>query len=282
MLLHALCFYVFQIVYRPALVLFAAAGSRQFDYLQVGGRPDASALDRSGRSRACLRHASSAGGKRARSAQVATCPLLHVGGTAAQRTAALGCRSSSAQSATAWTGADVTSTSSTRHNRGSNQRRVLGRASRFRRGPVSGDKVQGVDQRATRERPFSHRRGTVTAKSVIVSRLIHRATPPWMSKRENISRSPVSRPDRQRAMKATNRSPGGSRRLNGATTSRIHPQHRHLRRDSRQSYRAGHDLSAAFSCGGFSPLDSGRVESAPARTSGVTVSAALRDLRVRI
>jgi len=53
-------------------------------------------------------------------------------------------------------------------------------------------------------------------------------------------------------------------------------------RDPRQSCRAGHNLFAAFSCGGFSLLDSGRVEPPAARTPGFTASVALRDLRVRI
>ena len=53
-----------------------------------------------------------------------------------------------------------------------------------------------------------------------------------------------------------------------------------LRRDSRQPRRAGRDLSVAFSCGSFSSLDSGGVESAPAGTSSLTVPAALYDLRV--
>jgi hypothetical protein len=72
--------------------------------------------------------------------------------------------------------------------------------------------------------------------------------------------------------------------LSGATTSRSHHRHppsaRH--RDPRQSCCSRHDLSFAFPCGSFYPLDSRRVESAPARTASFTVSAALRDLRVRI
>jgi len=55
-----------------------------------------------------------------------------------------------------------------------------------------------------------------------------------------------------------------------------------LPRDSRQPRRSGHDLFAAFSCGGFSPLDSGRVESPATRAPGSRASVALRDLRVRI
>ena len=52
------------------------------------------------------------------------------------------------------------------------------------------------------------------------------------------------------------------------------------RRDSGQSFRAGHDLFAGFSCGGFPPLDSWRVESSPTRTTRFALSVALRDLRV--
>ena len=55
-----------------------------------------------------------------------------------------------------------------------------------------------------------------------------------------------------------------------------------LPRDPRQSCRSGHNLFAAFSCGGFSPLDSGRMESPEAGATGSAVSAALRDVRVRI
>jgi hypothetical protein len=55
-----------------------------------------------------------------------------------------------------------------------------------------------------------------------------------------------------------------------------------LHRDSSQSRSPGHDLFAAFSCGGFSPLDSGRMESPAAGATGSGVSAALCDLRVRI
>ncbi len=70
----------------------------------------------------------------------------------------------------------------------------------------------------------------------------------------------------------------------GATTSRPLPRltPAPLRRDSRQPLRAGHDLFAGFSCGGFSPLDSWRVESPPSRASRFALSAAMRDLRVRI
>jgi hypothetical protein len=53
-------------------------------------------------------------------------------------------------------------------------------------------------------------------------------------------------------------------------------------RDSGYPLRLGLDLSAAFSCGSFSSLDSGRVESAPARTAGIASPVALRHLRVRI
>ena len=75
---------------------------------------------------------------------------------------------------------------------------------------------------------------------------------------------------------------GESRQLNGAMTWRDRGPYQQalLPRDSRQSCRAGHNLFAAFSCGGFSLLDSGRVESPAARTPGFTASVALRDLRV--
>ena len=78
--------------------------------------------------------------------------------------------------------------------------------------------------------------------------------------------------------------PGGSRQLSGATILRARTQGSQaaLRRDSSQSRRPGHDLFAAFSCGGFSPLDSGRMESPAAGATGFAVSVALRDLRVRI
>jgi len=63
--------------------------------------------------------------------------------------------------------------------------------------------------------------------------------------------------------------------------------HRHnreppLARDSRQSCDSRYDLFAAFSCGGFSLLDSWRMESPAARATGSATPVALRDLRVRI
>ncbi len=58
------------------------------------------------------------------------------------------------------------------------------------------------------------------------------------------------------------------------------PRWNQLPRDPRQSRRPCHDLFAAFSCDGFSPLDSGRVESPAARAESFRAPVALRDLRV--
>ena len=56
------------------------------------------------------------------------------------------------------------------------------------------------------------------------------------------------------------------------------PQHR----DPRYSHCPGRDLSAAFPCGGFSPLDIWGVEPSSPRASRFALSFALRHLRVRI
>src|SRR5437870_1705786 len=105
-----------------------------------------------------------------------------------------------------------------------------------------------------------------------------------MNKPGIISCLAVFREDRQWETKALSLLLGGSRLLSGGVTSRARGQHRHqrARRDSGQSRRARYDLSTAFPCGGFSLLDIGRVEPAPTRTPSLTVSAALRHVRVRV
>ena len=70
---------------------------------------------------------------------------------------------------------------------------------------------------------------------------------------------------------------GQRRRTSAASTGRCR-----LRRDSRQSFYSCHDLSAAFSCGGVSILDNGRMEPPAARATVSSAPVALRDLRVRI
>src|SRR4029077_5541173 len=77
---------------------------------------------------------------------------------------------------------------------------------------------------------------------------------------------------------------GGSPQLSGGMTSPEHSHNRQpaLTRDSRQPCYARHHLFAAFSCGGFPLLDSGRMESPAAGATGSAAPVALRDLRFRI
>src|ERR1700680_4628884 len=120
------------------------------------------------------------------------------------------------------------------------------------------------------------------AKFVIVFRSIFQATLRSMNKRENLWCSLVSKKDRrlQRRMHWS----GESRPWNGAMMLLARRKDRQPARgrDPSFSYRAGRDLSAAFSCGGFSSLDIWRVEPSAARTAGFALPFALRDLRVRI
>src|SRR5262245_28661007 len=77
---------------------------------------------------------------------------------------------------------------------------------------------------------------------------------------------------------------GGWPQFNGAAIWHVRSQHRQnlSRRDPRQSCYSCHDLSAAFSCGGVSILDSWRMEPAAARATVSSAPVALRNLRIRI
>src|SRR5262249_16629098 len=76
---------------------------------------------------------------------------------------------------------------------------------------------------------------------------------------------------------------GELQQFSGAMISRGRGRHQEvLSRDSRQSCYFGNDLSVAFSCSSFSPLDSWRMESPATRAASFATPIALRDLRVRI
>src|ERR1051326_4596044 len=107
------------------------------------------------------------------------------------------------------------------------------------------------------------------ATSVIASSKLHPATPLLTNKRENIFQPRASRPSANLQLLRRASLFGAPRLWNGATTlpRRLPPVPLRPRRDSRQSLCPGHDLSAGFSCGGFSPLDIRGVESSPSRAS---------------
>ena len=90
-------------------------------------------------------------------------------------------------------------------------------------------------------------------KSAIAFLSIRLVIRPWTNKRAVISHSAVfPKLDKRRESRSISRL-GESRQSDGATTSPARGTRRQtpLRRDSRQSRGAGHDLFAAFSCGGF-------------------------------
>ena len=122
------------------------------------------------------------------------------------------------------------------------------------------------------------------ARCNIVSWKIPLAIARWMNKRAARSCSAGSPRCLADAIPQGSALSGPPRPRSGAATSpSARPTSAHLpRRDPRQPGRAGHDLSAGFSCGSFSPLDSRRVESPTARTPGVALPIAVRDLRFRV
>src|SRR5215831_13810463 len=119
---------------------------------------------------------------------------------------------------------------------------------------------------------------------VIAFRLTRQVTQPWMNKLACRLSGAVSHRMEGSLPNQAPLSFGASPQFNGAATSRARSNQRQpvSRRDSRQSCYSGHDLSAAFSCGGVPILDSGRMEPPPARATGSAAPVALRDLRLRI
>src|SRR5881275_2916922 len=106
----------------------------------------------------------------------------------------------------------------------------------------------------------------------------------WMNKVACRSSAAVSHGAKQPTANPVYLSFGAQPQSNGAATSHARSKHQQpaSRRDSRQPCYSRHDLSAAFSCGGVSILDNGRMESPATRATGSSAPAALRDLRVRV
>src|SRR6188472_4098994 len=124
----------------------------------------------------------------------------------------------------------------------------------------------------------------IWVKFAIAFRLTHQVIQRWTNKRAYRSCEAVSHQSDKRAPNPPLRLFGVWLQFNGAGTLRARSRHRHppSRRDSRQSCYSRHDLSAAFSCGSVSILDSGRMEPPAARTTVSSAPVALRDLRLRI
>src|SRR6476659_553649 len=112
----------------------------------------------------------------------------------------------------------------------------------------------------------------------------HQGTQRWMNKRAYRSSVAVSHHTEKPTSNPARRSFGVWPQFSGAATSHARSEHRlpPSRRDSRQSCYSCHDLSAAFSCGSVSILDSGRMEPPAARATLSSAPVALRDLRVRL
>ncbi len=112
----------------------------------------------------------------------------------------------------------------------------------------------------------------------------HQVIQRWTNKRACRSSVAVSHKTDKPAPNPALLSFGVWPQFNGAATSHPRSKHRQLpsRRDSRQSCYSSHHLSAAFSCGGVSILDSGRMEPPAARATVSSAPVALCDLRVRI
>src|SRR4029077_1395975 len=125
---------------------------------------------------------------------------------------------------------------------------------------------------------------TIWVKFATAFQSTHLVMQRWTNKRAYRSSVAVSHQTGKPVTNLPPRSYGVWPQFNGAATSHTRSKHRQppSRRDSRQSCYSSHHLSAAFSCGGVSILDSWRMEPPAARATVSSAPVALRDLRVRI
>src|SRR5204862_2135203 len=125
---------------------------------------------------------------------------------------------------------------------------------------------------------------TTWVKFVTAFRSTRQVIQRWTNKRACRSSVAVSHKTNKPATDPIPLSFGASPQSNGVAMSHARSKHPPppLRRDSRQSCYSCHDLSAAFSCGGVSILDSGSMEPPAAGATVSSAPVAVRDLRVRI